>query len=92
MQLQMDGWHDEARPFTRISLPGEANLEFIFKIYPGHNGVTVQIAKMRPGDEVTIEGPFGDIGDCGPGVFIAGRAGITSMIALLRKRLQCQGN
>ncbi|HEY9039264.1 MAG TPA: FAD-binding oxidoreductase [Roseovarius sp.] len=92
MTLQKDGWRDEGRPFTPVSLPGEDTLEFIIKSYPDHDGVTEQIGKMQPGDEVTIKGPFGDIRDRGPGVFIAGGAGITPMIALLRKRLADSGD
>ena len=62
-------------------------LEFVIKSYPDHHGVTEQIAKMEPGDEIEMTGPFGAIKDKGPGVFIAGGAGITPMIAILRKRL-----
>ncbi|PVA09185.1 flavodoxin reductase [Pelagivirga sediminicola] len=91
MKLQKDGWRDEGRPFTPISQPDEETLEFVIKSYPSHDGVTEQIAKLQPGDEVSIEGPFGDIRDKGPGVFIAGGAGITPMIALLRKRLADNG-
>lgn len=91
MKLQKDGWRDEGRPFTPVSLPGEDTLEFVIKSYPDHNGVTEQIAGMQPGDEVTIDGPFGKMRDRGPGVFIAGGAGITPMIALLRKRLADNG-
>jgi len=92
MTLQKDGWTDEGRPFTPISLPGEKTLEFIIKSYPSHDGVTEQVAKMEPGDKVKIEGPFGDMRDKGPGVFIAGGAGITPIIALLRKRLADEGD
>lgn len=92
MKLQKDGWQDEGRPFTPVSLPGEDTLEFLIKSYPSHDGVTEQIAKMKVGDKVSIEGPFGDMRDRGPGVFIAGGAGITPMIALLRKRLREEGN
>jgi hypothetical protein len=92
MKLQKDGWRDEGRPFTPVSLPHEDRLEFIIKSYPSHDGVTEQIAKMKAGDTVVIEGPFGDMRDRGPGVFIAGGAGITPMIALLRKRLRDEGD
>ncbi|MFX0541219.1 FAD-binding oxidoreductase [Roseovarius sp. S4756] len=92
MKLQKEGWQDEGRPFTPVSLPGEETLDFVIKSYPSHDGVTEQVAKLQPGDEVTIDGPFGDIRDRGPGVFIAGGAGITPMIALLRKRLRDEGN
>jgi hypothetical protein len=92
LKLQKDGWQDEGRPFTPVSLPGEETLEFLIKSYPSHDGVTEQIAKMKPGDKVSIDGPFGDMRDKGPGIFIAGGAGITPMIALLRKRLRDEGN
>ncbi len=84
-------WKDKGRPFTPVSLPHEPTLEFIIKSYPNHHGVTEQIGKMQPGDEVEMKGPFGAISDKGPGVFIAGGAGVTPMIAILRKRLHDQG-
>ncbi|WP_281967450.1 FAD-binding oxidoreductase [Roseovarius nanhaiticus] len=92
MKLLKDGWRDEGRPFTPVSLPGEVTLEFVIKSYPSHDGVTEQIAGLSAGDKVEINGPFGDMRDRGPGVFIAGGAGITPMIALLRKRLRDEGN
>ncbi|MDN5785846.1 FAD-binding oxidoreductase [Pseudorhodobacter sp.] len=91
LHLLKDGWQDKGRPFTPITLPDEPTLEFIIKSYPDHHGVTEQIAKMKPGDEVRMKGPFGAIADMGPGVFIAGGAGITPMIAILRKRLHDHG-
>lgn len=87
LHLLNDAWRDKGRPFTPISLPHEATLDFIIKSYPDHHGVTEQIGKMRPGDAVEMKGPFGAIADKGPGVFIAGGAGVTPMIAILRKRL-----
>lgn len=92
MKLQKDGWSDEGRPFTPVSLPDEETLDFVIKSYPDHDGVTEQIGKMRPGDEVSITGPFGDIKDRGPGVFVAGGAGITPMLAVLHKRLRDEGD
>ncbi len=92
MKLQKDGWKDKGRPFTPISLPQDDTLEFVIKSYPSHDGVTEQIAKMKVGDEVSIDGPFGKMKDKGPGVFIAGGAGITPMIALLRTRLADHGD
>lgn len=86
-----DGWKDKGRPFTPITLPDEPALEFVIKSYPDHHGVTEQIAMMKPGDKVQMKGPFGAISDKGPGVFIAGGAGITPMIAILRKRLHDHG-
>ena len=42
--------------------------------------------KLSPGDTVLIEDAWGAIEDKGPGVFIAGGAGITPFIPILRKR------
>lgn len=91
LQLLKDGWKDKGRPFTPVTLPDESTLEFVIKSYPDHHGVTEQIGKMEPGDQVEMKGPFGAIADKGPGVFIAGGAGITPMIAILRKRLHDHG-
>ncbi len=91
LHLLKDGWEDKGRPFTPVTLPGEPTLEFIIKSYPDHHGVTEQIAKMKPGDAVKMKGPFGAISDKGPGVFIAGGAGVTPMIAILRQRLHEHG-
>lgn len=86
MRLDRDGWRDEARPFTMISFPGDDRLEFCIKSYPEHDGVTEQIGRMRPGDSVLVGDPWGAIEDKGPGVFIAGGAGITPFIPIIRRR------
>ncbi|HDZ72325.1 MAG TPA: flavodoxin reductase [Aurantimonas coralicida] len=91
LYLLKDGWEDKGRPFTPVTLPHEPTLEFVVKSYPDHHGVTEQIGVMKAGDEVEIKGPFGAISDQGPGGFIAGGAGITPMIAVLRKRLHDHG-
>ncbi len=84
--LDREGWRDEDRPFTMTSQPEDDVLEFVIKSYPDHDGVTEQIAKMTPGDRVLAEPPAGAITDQGTGVFIAGGAGITPFIPILRKR------
>ena len=89
--LDKDGWRDEKRPFTFTSLPDADTLEFVIKSYPSHNGVTEQIARMKPGDQAIIEDPWGAIEDEGQGTFIAGGAGITPFIAILRERLKEKG-
>ncbi|MFZ5962021.1 FAD-binding oxidoreductase [Thalassococcus sp. BH17M4-6] len=85
--LDQDGWREEKRPFTFTSLPGDPDLEFVIKSYPDHDGVTEQIAKLQAGDTVLIDDPWGAIEDKGPGWFIAGGAGVTPFIAVLKKRL-----
>lgn len=89
--LLKDGWRDEQRPFTFTGLPTDSTLEFVIKSYPDHDGVTEQIAKMQMTDQVQISDPWGAIEDKGPGVFIAGGAGITPFIAVLKRRLQTHG-
>ncbi|TNF18264.1 MAG: flavodoxin reductase [Rhodobacteraceae bacterium] len=91
LHLLKDGWRDKGRPFTPVTLPDEPTLDFVIKSYPDHHGVTEQIGAMAPGDEMEMTGPFGALSDQGPGVFIAGGAGITPMIAILRKRLRDHG-
>ncbi len=77
-------WKKEMRPFTFASLNNDLVLEFIIKTYPERKGVTKQIHRLKPGDELIIGDPWGTIKYKGPGVFIAGGAGITPFIAILR--------
>ncbi|MGB6150860.1 MAG: flavodoxin reductase [Pricia sp.] len=77
-------WKDEKRPFTFTSLPDSEALEFVIKSYPAHDGVTEQIPPLEPGDALLIGDAWGAIEYKGPGVFIAGGAGVTPFIAILR--------
>lgn len=92
LTLMKDGWRGEARPFTFVNLPESGTLEFVIKSYPSHDGVTKQIGQMQVGDKATVSEPWGAIHDEGPGYFIAGGAGVTPFIAILRKRLEQRGN
>lgn len=87
LHLDRDGWRDEERPFTFTSLPQDDHLEFTIKSYPDHDGVTEQIGELVEGDSFVIGDAWGAITDTGPGMFIAGGAGVTPFIAILRKRL-----
>ncbi|WP_136634522.1 FAD-binding oxidoreductase [Pseudooceanicola onchidii] len=91
LALDRDGWREEKRPFTPVSLPDEPKLRFVIKSYPDHDGVTEQIGQMKPGDRVIIDDPWGAIHDEGPGYFIAGGAGVTPFIAVLEDRLETHG-
>ncbi|WPZ35921.1 FAD-binding oxidoreductase [Thalassobaculum sp. OXR-137] len=82
--LDRDGWRDEQRPFTFTSLTDADHLEFTIKVYPDHDGVTEQIGKLQKGDRLLIDEPWGAIQYKGPGAFIAGGAGVTPFIAILR--------
>ncbi|TMV92995.1 flavodoxin reductase [Thioclava sp. BHET1] len=89
--LLREGWRDEARPFTFVNSHEASTLDFIIKSYPDHDGVTRQIATLEPGEQIQISEPWGAIHDAGPGTFIAGGAGITPFIAILRARLEREG-
>ncbi|MBS1584126.1 MAG: flavodoxin reductase [Bacteroidetes bacterium] len=85
VSVNMDGWRDEKRPFTFTSLNNDPYLEFTIKGYPGHHGVTEKIHSLNEGDELIIRDVWGAIAYKGPGYFIAGGAGITPFIAILRQ-------
>ncbi|RYM35647.1 flavodoxin reductase [Brumimicrobium glaciale] len=77
-------WEDEKRPFTFTSLPKENQLEFVIKIYPDHDGVTDQIGKLERGDSLNIGDVYGAIEYKEEGIFIAGGAGVTPFISILK--------
>mgnify|MGYP001823138546 CR=1 FL=1 len=88
LALDQDDWRDEARPFTFTSDPAADVLSFVIKSYPKRDGVTKRLASLQPGDTVLVGEPWGAIQDKGPGVFIAGGAGITPFIGILRHRMR----
>jgi ferredoxin-NADP reductase len=89
------GWEEERRPFTFTSLADAKELEFTIKIYQDHAGVTNELNNLKPGDQLIVRDVWGAIEYKGPGYFIAGGAGITPFIAILRqlqKDNNIQGN
>ena len=91
LSLMREGFRDQPRPFTPVNGGDEETIDFIIKSYPEHNGVTAQIATLQPKEKVRVSDPWGAIHDAGPGTFIAGGAGITPFIAILRARLAREG-
>jgi ferredoxin-NADP reductase len=77
-------WKEEKRPFTFTSLNSWPHLEFTIKIYRDHDGVTNRLGNAKVGDSLIIRDVWGAITYKGPGTFIAGGAGITPFIAILR--------
>ena len=84
LSINKKGYKDEKRPFTFTSLNSDPHLELIIKIYDDHDGVTKALGKLQKSDELIIGPPWGTIQYKGPGYFIAGGAGITPFIAILR--------
>lgn len=78
------GWKDKLSCFTFTSLPEDDYLEFTMKTYPSRERVTDQMLSTKVGDELLLHDPFGDIRNNGAGVFIAGGAGITPFIAIIK--------
>src|SRR4051812_29826259 len=85
VSINKPGWKDERRPFTFTSLNDDAFLEFTIKIYNDHKGVTNELDSLKVGDEMIVHDVWGAISYQGPGCFIAGGAGITPFIAILRQ-------
>ncbi|KRA96475.1 flavodoxin reductase [Devosia sp. Root685] len=78
------GWQDKTRPFTFTCLPQAENLEFTIKSYFDHTGVTNELWSLGAGDRLILRDVWGTIQYRGPGTFIAGGAGVTPFIAILR--------
>jgi ferredoxin-NADP reductase len=84
VSINKPGMEEEIRPFTFTALTKQPYLEFTIKRYPDHNGVTDKLHQLTIGDELIIGDSWGAIDYKGPGYFIAGGAGITPFIAILR--------
>lgn len=85
VSIKKPGLENDKRPFTFTSLNDDRNLEFTIKIYSEKHGVTDSMDELEEGDELIINEPWGAIKYKGPGYFIAGGAGITPFIAILRQ-------
>lgn len=88
--INRPGMKEERRPFTFTSLNDDENLEFIIKVYHTE-GVTDIIGELEEGDQLLIHDVWGAIEYKGPGYFLAGGAGITPFLAILRQ-LYKEGN
>jgi len=85
VKIFFPGSEKEFRMFSIASPPGEADLEFCIKILP--DGKFSQlIDKMKMGETLTLEGPFGhfvyeDADNC---AFVAAGTGIAPVLSMLR--------
>jgi ferredoxin-NADP reductase len=84
LSILKDKWEKEKRPFTFTSLPNSDTLEFTIKSYTDHEGVTNELTKIKQGDFFEISDAWGAIEYKGEGVFLAGGAGVTPFIAIMR--------
>jgi ferredoxin-NADP reductase len=84
ISINKNGWEAEKRPFTFTSLPEEDSLQFTIKTYPSHKSVTNKLLELSANDELLLHEVFGEIAYKGEGTFIAGGAGVTPFICILR--------
>ena len=85
VSVNKESLKNEKRPFTFTGLNEWPTLEFTTKIYTDRHGVTEALGKVKEGDELIIRDVWGAINYKGPGVFIAGGAGVTPFIAIFRQ-------
>ena len=85
ISINKPGQEEELRPFTFTSVNTSEQLEFIIKIYTGHDGLTEKLGRINAGDELILHEVFGTIRYKGPGLFLAGGAGITPFISIFRQ-------
>jgi ferredoxin-NADP reductase len=85
VSLNKPGMEEDLHPFTFTCLNSDDHLEFTIKIYKGHNGFTKKLLDINEGDGLIVHEVFGTIVYHGPGLFIAGGAGITPFISILRQ-------
>ncbi len=78
------GWEKEARPFTFTSRVTEPTLEFTIKSYRDHDGVTKLLDTLEVGDQLILHDVWGALTYRGPGLFLAGGAGITPFLSIFR--------
>jgi ferredoxin-NADP reductase len=90
LSLDEEGFRTKKHPFTFTSLTDEPELEFTIKSYfnTGGDGMTERLFAYKPGDRLILRDPWGTITYKGPGTFIAGGAGVTPFIAILRQLAQ----
>jgi ferredoxin-NADP reductase len=85
VSINKPGLEDDLHPFTFTCLNTDNYLEFTIKIYKGNKGMTEKLLDVNEGDELIVHDVFGAINYKGPGLFIAGGAGITPFISILRQ-------
>ena len=87
VSIDKEGWRDRKSPFTFTALAEWEHLEFTIKSYfdTGEDGMTERLYGYEPGRHLLLRDVWGTITYKGPGTFIAGGAGVTPFIAILRR-------
>ena len=82
--INKEGWENRKRSFTFTNLPDDDFLQFTIKTYPSHKKVTNELLHLKKNDELILSDVFGSIEYKGEGYFIAGGAGITPFVSIIR--------
>jgi ferredoxin-NADP reductase len=85
LSIDTPGYDERKNPFTFTALNDADYLEFTIKSYFDHEGVTKKLWDLHAGDRLLLRDVWGTITYKGPGVFLAGGAGVTPFIAILRQ-------
>ena len=85
MGIDSPDFHYKLAPFTLTSLPREAYLELMIKVYSEHNGLTWALSKLEVRDQVVITEAWDSYKYQGNGTFIAGGSGITPFIPMIKE-------
>ena len=85
VSLENPRFQGDNAPFTLTGLSSETYLELILKVYAEHNGMTLEISKLKEDDGLIIGDAWDSYKNLGPGLFIAGGTGITPFVAILRQ-------
>ena len=84
LSLNKEGWKDNKHPFTFTCLLTDDYLEFTIKIYTNPEGLNYHFPPHDTGAEFEISDAWGAIEYKAEGTFIAGGAGVTPFISILR--------
>lgn len=84
LHLLIDGKSVEKRPYSIASAPETKNLEFCIKMINGK--MTTELDKLKIGDIIGVDGPYGGFGFTFPkkAAFVAGGTGIAPIMSMLR--------
>ena len=95
LTLDVEGWREKKSPMAIASLPHQRRLEFYIHAADGEAAVNREIAESKVGTRLLFNDANDMLRDEGPGVYIAGGAGLATFVAKFRdldRRGEIEGN
>ncbi|MCY0879596.1 MAG: 2Fe-2S iron-sulfur cluster binding domain-containing protein [Firmicutes bacterium] len=88
------GRHQVTRSYSMASTPQTPDrLEFLIKVYPGGAFSSLLDGDLKPGDPMTVTGPYGICcrrqGE-GPVVLVGGGSGMAPLLSIVRDMAECR--